>query len=191
MSLLAELKRRNVIRVGLAYLVLGWVIIQVTDIVAPALMLPEWTLRLVIWIGIIGFPFALVFAWAFEVTPEGIKRESEVDRSQSSPESSRRAAAAALDAARERLRLLGVPDNELARMEEADRPTRAVAIRSPFAGTVIERLATEGAGPWDNGDDRCQPGILDLSDGPATNNGKKPLSASHMQSSIFYDLGNH
>lgn len=69
----------------------------------------------------------------------------QVDRMQSSPEASRQAADAALDAARERLRLLGVPDDELARMEGQDRPTRAVAIRSPFAGTVIERMATEGA----------------------------------------------
>ena len=69
----------------------------------------------------------------------------QVERMQSSPEASRQAAGAALDAARERLRLLGVPDNELARMEGQDRPTRAVAIRSPFAGTVIERMATEGA----------------------------------------------
>src|SRR5690606_7275677 len=69
----------------------------------------------------------------------------QVDRMQSSPEASRQAAGAALDAARERLRLLGVPDDELARMEGQDRPTRAVAIRSPFAGTVIERMATEGA----------------------------------------------
>ena len=57
----------------------------------------------------------------------------------------RRAAAAALDAARERLRLLGVPDDALARMEGDERPTREVMIRTPFAGTVIERLATEGA----------------------------------------------
>lgn len=69
----------------------------------------------------------------------------QIDRMAQSPESSRRAAAAALDAARERLRLLGVPDNELARMETQERPTRAVAIRTPFAGTVIERMATEGA----------------------------------------------
>jgi TolB-like protein len=83
MGLIAELKRRNVFRVGVAYLVLGWVVIQVTDTVAPALNLPEWTLALVTWIGIIGFPFAVFFAWAFELTPQGIKREHEVDRSQS------------------------------------------------------------------------------------------------------------
>ena len=62
MGLIAELKRRNVFRVGIAYLVLVWVVIQVTDTVAPTLRLPEWTLALVTWIGIIGFPFAWFFA---------------------------------------------------------------------------------------------------------------------------------
>ncbi|MEQ8572018.1 MAG: efflux RND transporter periplasmic adaptor subunit [Deltaproteobacteria bacterium] len=69
----------------------------------------------------------------------------QVDRMQSSPEASRMAARAALEAARERLRLLGVPDDEVSRMERQERPTRAVAIRSPFGGTVIERMATEGS----------------------------------------------
>ena len=83
MPFFEELKRRNVFRVGIAYAVLAWVVIEVTGTVAPALNLPGWTLALVTWFGIIGFPFALVFAWAFELTPEGIKREHEVDRSQS------------------------------------------------------------------------------------------------------------
>jgi len=83
MGLFEELKRRNVFRVGAAYLLFAWVIIQVTDTVAPALRLPEWTLALVTWISIIGFPLAIFFAWAFELTPQGIKPESEVDRSQS------------------------------------------------------------------------------------------------------------
>ena len=80
MGLFAELRRRNVFRVGTAYLVLAWLVIQVTDTVAPALNLPEWTLGLVVWIGIVGFPFALIFSWAFELTPEGLKREEEVER---------------------------------------------------------------------------------------------------------------
>lgn len=83
MGFIAELKRRNVVRVGIAYCVLAWVVIQVTDTVAPVLRLPDWTLPLVVWIGIIGLPFALFFSWAFELTPEGLKREHEVDRSQS------------------------------------------------------------------------------------------------------------
>ena len=80
MRLFAELRRRNVFRTGTAYLVLAWLVIQVTDTVAPALGLPEWTLGVVIWIGIIGFPLAILLSWAFELTPEGLKREDEVDR---------------------------------------------------------------------------------------------------------------
>jgi len=83
MGLFEELKRRNVFRVGAAYLLFAWVIIQVTDTVGPALHLPEWTLALVTWISIIGFPVALFFAWAFELTPDGITAEKNVDRSQS------------------------------------------------------------------------------------------------------------
>jgi TolB-like protein len=77
MRLIDELKRRNVFRVGAAYVLLGWLVIQVTDTVSPALNLPEWTLGLVTWLGIIGLPFALFFAWAFELTPDGIKRETD------------------------------------------------------------------------------------------------------------------
>lgn len=83
MKLLDELKRRNVFRVGAAYVVLGWVVVQVTETVSPALKLPEWMLPFVIWIGVIGLPFVFFFAWAYEITPEGVKRESEVDRSES------------------------------------------------------------------------------------------------------------
>ena len=83
MSFLTELKRRNVFKVAAAYLALGWVVVQATATLAPALSLPESALPLVTWIGVIGFPFVLVFSWAYELTPEGLKRESEVDRSQS------------------------------------------------------------------------------------------------------------
>ena len=83
MGLFAELKRRNVFRVGAAYVLLAWVVIQVTDTVGPALKLPEWTLTVVTWFGVIGFPFALFFAWPFELPPEGIRREEDVDRARS------------------------------------------------------------------------------------------------------------
>jgi TolB-like protein/Flp pilus assembly protein TadD len=82
-SLFQELKRRNVYRVALAYLILGWLVLQITDIVAPALRLPDWTMSLVIYLGVIGFPFALLFAWAFELTPEGLRRTSEVSQDSS------------------------------------------------------------------------------------------------------------
>ena len=77
-SLFKELKRRNVYKVGVAYLVLAWVVIQVTSIAVPAMHLPQWINSAVFLFGAIGFPFALFFAWEFELTPDGVKRESEI-----------------------------------------------------------------------------------------------------------------
>ncbi|HRP35375.1 MAG TPA: hypothetical protein PLI48_05755 [Gammaproteobacteria bacterium] len=74
MSLFAELRRRNVIRVGGAYAVVAWLLIEVSDTVFPRLGLPEWTVTLVIVLLALGFPVALFMAWAFELTPEGVKR---------------------------------------------------------------------------------------------------------------------
>ena len=82
-SLLAELKRRNVYKVAFAYLILGWLVLQITDVVAPALFLPDWTMTLVTFLGIIGFPFAMLFTWAFELTPDGLKRAAEVKETES------------------------------------------------------------------------------------------------------------
>lgn len=90
MRLVDELKRRNVFRVGAAYVMLGWVVIQVTDTVSPALNLPEWTLSFVTWIGIVGLPIALFFAWAYELTPDGIKREADIDHAESIAQASGR-----------------------------------------------------------------------------------------------------
>jgi len=78
MSLFAELKRRNVFRVGVAYIVVGWLIMQVAEILVPALRLPEWVLTATVYFLFIGFLPAVVFAWAFELTPEGLKRERNV-----------------------------------------------------------------------------------------------------------------
>jgi TolB-like protein len=78
-----ELKRRNVFRVAIAYVVVTWLLLQVVDILVPMLTLPEWVGRLVFLLLIIGFPIALLFAWAFEMTPEGVKLEKNVDRSAS------------------------------------------------------------------------------------------------------------
>jgi len=83
MSLFIELKRRNVFRVGIAYTVAAWLLLQVTDIVFPRIGLPDTAVTLVIALLAIGFIPALIFAWAFEMTPDGIKREKDVDRSQS------------------------------------------------------------------------------------------------------------
>ncbi len=83
MSFIKELKRRNVIRVAIAYAIVAWVLIEVTSTVFPILSLPDWSVILVTAILLIGFPVALILAWAFELTPEGIKPEKEVDRSES------------------------------------------------------------------------------------------------------------
>jgi TolB-like protein len=77
MSLFTELKRRNVFRVGLTYLVVAWLLIQIANNVVAPLGLPAWTTTLVIVLLALGFPVALILAWAFELTPEGLKRESE------------------------------------------------------------------------------------------------------------------
>ena len=83
MSFFKELKRRNVFRVGIAYTVATWLLIQVTDTVFPRIGLPDSAVTLVIALLAIGFIPALIFAWAFEMTPDGIKREKDVDRRQS------------------------------------------------------------------------------------------------------------
>jgi TolB-like protein/Flp pilus assembly protein TadD len=80
----AELKRRNVYKVAVAYAVVGWVIAQIATQIFPFLEIPNWVVRLVIVLIAIGFPIALVIAWAFEATPEGIKRTEDVDLAASS-----------------------------------------------------------------------------------------------------------
>ena len=83
MSFIDELKRRNVIKVAIAYAVIAWILMQVAATTFPALKLPDWTVTLVAVLILIGFPLALIFAWAFELTPEGIKLEKDVVRSES------------------------------------------------------------------------------------------------------------
>src|ERR1700681_151866 len=75
----AELKRRNVYKVAVAYAVVGWLIAQVATQIFPFLEIPNWIVRLVIVLIAIRFPIALVIAWAFEATPEGIKRTETAD----------------------------------------------------------------------------------------------------------------
>src|SRR5213593_4427818 len=74
----AELKRRNVYKVAIAYAVVAWLLIQAASIFLPAFNAPQWAMQVVILIVVVGFPIALAFSWAFEITPEGIVRESEV-----------------------------------------------------------------------------------------------------------------
>jgi hypothetical protein len=78
-SFIGELRRRNVYKVAVAYAVVGWLIAQIATQIFPFLEIPNWIVRLVIVLIAIGFPIALVIAWAFEATPEGIKRTEDVD----------------------------------------------------------------------------------------------------------------
>jgi len=83
MSFFAELKRRNVFKVGIAYGVTSWLLIQVTDILLESIGTPPWVMQTMFVLLGVGFIIALFFAWAFELTPEGVKKEKDVDRSQS------------------------------------------------------------------------------------------------------------
>ncbi|MEJ2273227.1 MAG: hypothetical protein P8Y01_01420 [Woeseiaceae bacterium] len=83
MKLIEELRRRNVFRVAIAYLVASWLVIQLADILVPMLTLPEWVSRFIFLLLVVLFIPTLVAAWALELTPDGIRLEKNVDRSQS------------------------------------------------------------------------------------------------------------
>jgi TolB-like protein len=82
-KVLQELKRRNVFKVGIAYAVTAWILLQMTEVVSGILQLPDWAPKLILLILVVGFAPALIFAWAFELTPEGLKLEKDVPRAQS------------------------------------------------------------------------------------------------------------
>jgi hypothetical protein len=82
-QLFEELKRRNVFRVLLAYLAVGWLVLQVVQLVLESTSAPDWVMQVFLLAVAVGFPFAVLFAWAYEMTPDGIKRQKEVDRDKS------------------------------------------------------------------------------------------------------------
>jgi serine/threonine-protein kinase len=79
----AELKRRNVYKVAVAYAVVSWLLIQAASILFPTFEAPPWAMKVFVAVIALGFPIALVFSWAFEITPEGLKRESEIEAGKS------------------------------------------------------------------------------------------------------------
>jgi len=83
MSLFNELKRRNVFRVGVAYVVIAWVLLQMVDFALDLISAPNWVMQVFFLVAVVILPVVLIFSWVFEMTPEGIKRESEIDRNQS------------------------------------------------------------------------------------------------------------
>jgi len=89
-GLFAELKRRSVFRVGIAYVVAAWVLLQLGDVVFDFLEVPVWAGKLLIVFLALGLPIALILAWAFELTPEGVKREKDIDRSNTTTRSADR-----------------------------------------------------------------------------------------------------
>src|SRR5207244_420780 len=78
-NLFTELKRRNVYKVAVAYAVVGWLVVQISSTVLPTFHAPEWVVQTLVMLVALGFPIALVIAWAFEATPEGIKRTEVAD----------------------------------------------------------------------------------------------------------------
>ena len=83
MQLFQELQRRNVFRIAIGYIVSSWLLVQVADLVTENIGSPDWVMQSIMLVLALGFPIAVFFSWAYEVTPEGIMRESEIDRSQS------------------------------------------------------------------------------------------------------------
>jgi len=79
LSLIAELKRRNVFRVGVAYAIVAWLLVEVASVVLPTFKAPEWVMQVFTFLVLLGFPLALILAWAFELTPQGIKLDSAAD----------------------------------------------------------------------------------------------------------------
>jgi TolB-like protein/Flp pilus assembly protein TadD len=82
-SIWSELKRRNVVKVAIAYAVVGWLLVEIVTTILPTFDAPRWVTQTITFVIILGFPLALVFAWAFELTPEGLKLERKVERSES------------------------------------------------------------------------------------------------------------
>jgi len=82
-SVWGELKRRNVVKVAVAYGIVGWLLVQIADVFFPALQLPEWTVTFVAGLVILGFPLALILSWAYELTPQGIERAKSAPLSES------------------------------------------------------------------------------------------------------------
>ena len=83
MSVFSELKRRNIFRVGLLYAIASWIILQVTDVGVSLVHIPTWVGKLILVLLTVGFPLILIFSWVYEITPDGLKKESKVDSGRS------------------------------------------------------------------------------------------------------------
>jgi adenylate cyclase len=113
-AFLQELRKRHVVKVGIAYLVAAWVVLQLADVIFPALGLPEWSITLVLGLLAIGFPAALIISWVFDVTPDGIQRTDEMGNAAVKPGQAR----PALAVIQQSIAVLPFPDMSAERDQE-------------------------------------------------------------------------
>src|SRR5438309_2807231 len=154
MNFFAELKRRNVYKVAVAYAVVAWLLIQAASIFFPAFDAPPWVMKIFIIVIIFGFPVALIFSWAFEITPEGIKLESEIEPTKSIARRTGRKIVAVTIALAvvaaglfvyQLVRPLGIPQRrEAVRSDDAEEDGRRSAASLPISNKSIAVL------PFDN-----------------------------------------
>src|SRR6476646_5638001 len=143
----AELKRRHVYRVAIAYGVGAWLLIQVATQVFPFFEIPNWVVRLVVLLTVLGFPVALVIAWAFEMTPEGLKRNADIAPNEYIPRwSTRRFAALIVSIA---ILAAGVPLFRLSRSKPTWLPWSDVASTASQKSIAVLPLLNESGDPGD------------------------------------------
>jgi len=146
-SFFAELRRRHVYRVAIAYAVVAWLLIQVATQVFPFFEIPNWVVRLVVLLTVLGFPVALVIAWAFEMTPEGLKRNADIAPNEYIPRwSTRRFAALIVSIA---ILAAGVPLFQLSRSKPTWLPWTDVASTASQKSIAVLPLLNESGDPDD------------------------------------------
>lgn len=152
MGIFKELKRRNVIRVGLAYTLAAWVLLQIVDFALEVIVAPDWILQVFVLAAAIGLPIAVIFAWVFEMTPEGIKRESQIDRTQSiTPHTGRKLdrviiatlALAVVFLLADKFMLSPEPDQALSTPTVEEQPTATVTTPPVNPGSALASLAAK------------------------------------------------
>jgi serine/threonine-protein kinase len=146
-NFLGELKRRHVYRVAIAYGIVAWLLVQVATQVFPFFEIPTWIVRLVVLLTVLGFPVALVVAWAFEMTPEGIRRAEDVGPNEYMPRwSTRRFAALVISVA---ILAAGVPLFQLSRSKPTWLPWTDVASTASQKSIAVLPLLNESGNPGD------------------------------------------
>jgi TolB-like protein len=146
-SLFVELKRRHVYRVAIAYAVVAWLLIQIATQVFPFFEIPNWVVRLVVLVTVLGFPIALIIAWAFEMTPEGLKRADDVQPNEYIPRwSTRRFVALIISIS---ILATGVPLVQLIRSKSISRPAITATSTPSQKSIAVLPLLNESGDPGD------------------------------------------